>query len=177
MQIVDPSIDLPAASFLPSIPPSISLLSWRYHPSSYSYQFISPRTYFLPYFPSPSLLLSHIHLSKWSPQQGVCVCAYVCALVLLCLERYLSGRWSEEKIVCIINDSLETVKRQIVKVNECVSICLCALSCLSTGIPASLWARRCACLSIFFRLSVFLSGQFAVWGPPRWWRAVGRRPR
>ena len=107
----------------------------------------------------------------------VCVCACVCALVLLCLERYLSGRWSEEKIVCIINDSLETGKRQIVKVNECVCICLCALSCLSAGIPASLWARRWACLSIFFHLSVFLSGQFAVWGPPQWWRAVGRRPR
>lgn len=163
MQIVDPSIDLAASSLLPSIPPFLTLSPFIIQLSVH----FSPL--FLPYFPSSSLLHSssaiftcqNDHLSR------VCVCVY------LCEERHLSGQWSEEKTVCIINYSLETGKRQIVKVNERVCICLHALC----GIPASLWARRCACLSIFFCLSVFLSGQFAVWGPPQWWRAVGRRPR
>lgn len=121
MQIVDLSIDLAAASFLPSIPPSISFLFWRYHPSSCSYQFISPHISFLIFPP-------HHSSSAIFTCQSVCLCVLVCALK----KRYLPGQWSEEKTVCIINYSLETGKWQIVKVNECVCICVHALSCLCT---------------------------------------------
>lgn len=35
-------------------------------------------------------------------------CALAGALVYLCKERHLSGQWSEEKTVCIINYFSET---------------------------------------------------------------------
>lgn len=48
----------------------------------------------------------------------------VCVFLYLCKEIYLSGQWSEQKTVCIIDYSLETGKPQIVKVNEYMSVSL-----------------------------------------------------
>lgn len=105
MQIVDPSIDLPLALFLPSIPPSTLSHLWRYHPSSCTYQFISPHISFH-IFPSHHSF-SHVHLSE------KCVCARVSVI-----ESARETLWAK-KMNVNINYSTETVKR-LVAANESV---------------------------------------------------------
>lgn len=78
----------------------------------------------------------------------------VCVLVHLCKESCLSGQWSEEKTVCILNYSSETGKRQRVKVSECVY--LHAISCLCTGIPAFLSQAMCLFKYLFPSLRLSL---------------------
>lgn len=113
MQIVDLSIDLPAASLLPSILPSISFLFWHYHPPSCGYQFISPHI-------SPLFSYLITPLQPYSPVK-MCVILCTCKVVYQWKERYLSGQWSEQKTN--LNYSLETGKWQTAKVNVCVFQC------------------------------------------------------
>lgn len=154
MQIVDLSIDLPAASLLPHILPSISLLSWRYHPSSYSYQFISPHASFLISPPRHS----STPLQPYSPVKMITAAGCVCLCVCTCVSvRGKISVWPmvRGKTVCIINYSLETGKRQIVKVNECVCVCLHALSSVYQHFCFSV--SQAVCLFKYLFLSLCLS--------------------
>lgn len=96
MQIVDLCIDLPAASRFPSIHASISLLSWRYHPSSHSYQFISRRSSFP--------ISAHLHsapLQSYSPVKMITParCTCVCLCVCVCTHFCICAR----KDICLAN--------------------------------------------------------------------------
>lgn len=96
MQIVDPSIDLPLALFLPSIPPSTLSSS---DVITFHHALIS---LFLPTFPSifsPSHhSFSHVHLSE----------KYECARVCMCQREKASEGQKKKKNVDNINYSSQT---------------------------------------------------------------------
>lgn len=139
MQIVEPSIDLPLALFLPSIPPCTFSLLWRYHPSSCTYQFISPHISFH-IFPSHHSF-SHVHLS------GKCVRVCVC-------QRERERDNLRKKTVHTINYSTETGKWQTVEaICVCVSFVSLYLFCFIFPPPPS-WCVRLFKFSFHPSLSV-----------------------
>lgn len=165
MQIVHLSIDLPVPQLLH---PSLHQFPFFPDVIAHHHTVISSFLLTLPSIFSHLftflLLFNHIHLSKRSPQWvecvSVCLCVHgICARKDICLA---SGQRKRLSVLLLRDRQTTTNASEWV----CMCICLHALSCLCTSMPASQWSRHCACLSIFFCLSVFLSGQFAVWGPP-----------
>lgn len=158
--VVDVCIDLLAVSPLSSIPSFISFLSWRYHPPSNSYQFKSPCSP----FPTSS------HFSATSPQSYSPVkminwaeCSvFVGAILYLHKQRRLSGRWSavSQYYRLLLGD-----REMTNSASEWVCVCFNAFLCLYRHARFSSYG-----VSLFESLSsvsVFLWGQFAVWGPPQ----------
>lgn len=115
MQIVDLCIDLPGASLLASI----HLFSSSPDVITFHHTVISLFVPTLPLVFTPPLLFSHTHLSKRSPQRGESVC--LCVHFWICAQKDMCLANGYRKTVCIIDYSLETGKRQIAKVNVCVS--------------------------------------------------------
>lgn len=130
--------------FHPSTSPSISSLFWRYHPSSCSYQFISSHI---------SLLISPPHPSSSviSTCQSVCLSACVSVHEKISVWPVVRGKDCLHYKL-LLRDS----KWQIVKVNECVCICVHALSCLRSDI-FSFSVSQEACLFKYLFPSLYLS--------------------
>lgn len=152
MQIVDLSIDLAAASFFhPSLHPfpSFSDVITLHH---------AVISLFLPTFPSLFSLL----ITPLQPYSPVKVCVRVCLCVHTAWPMVRGKDCPYYKL--LLRDRQMTNSE-----SEWMCVCICVQAFMSAQTYfVFLWARKCACLSIFFHLSICLLGQFAVWGPPQW---------
>lgn len=153
MQIVDLCIDLPAASLLPSILSSTSLLSWRYHPSSYSYQFISPHSSFhiFPHLHSPSVILpcQNDHLSR----VYMCVCVCISVLVQGNISVWPVVRAKDCLYYRLLLGDRETTNSE----SEWVYVCLIALTCVFVLACLGLFLCELGSVLVWESLSVSLS--------------------